>query len=438
MLLAGAEQWAEAQQASRAAVATLEALPPGRELALAYRMRAVLHRFEHENAEAIALAEKAIRLAEQFGDTRTLAMAYDTLGSTWMSLDFERGRAYAEQCLRIAREAGLEARVAAVYANLGSNACELYRLPDAARFLAEGITYASERDLDLMRFFMLAWQARTLLLLGRWKEAGERAGEVLQRPGGLANNRIPALDTVGLLRARRGEAGAEAALDEALELAGQAAHFQHLGQVRPARAEAAWLAGDRARTLAEARALYDLALSKQHPWITGELAFWRWRAGDDVQPLPDWVAPPFDRQIAGDWRAAAEAWGQLGCPYEQARALADGDAEAQAAALARFDQLGAAPAAEALRRQMRAEGARIPRGPRAATRENPFGLTARQVDILALLAQDLTNAEIAARLHLSPKTVDHHVSAVLAKLDVRSREEAARLARQHPHFGPGL
>jgi DNA-binding NarL/FixJ family response regulator len=112
--------------------------------------------------------------------------------------------------------------------------------------------------------------------------------------------------------------------------------------------------------------------------------------------------------------------------------LADGDHDAQVAALEIFDRLGARPAADALRRKMQAAGAPVPRGPRSATRENPYGLTARQADILRLLAEGLSNAEIAARLHLSPKTVEHHVSAVLAKLDVGSREEAAELVRQHP------
>jgi DNA-binding CsgD family transcriptional regulator len=139
-------------------------------------------------------------------------------------------------------------------------------------------------------------------------------------------------------------------------------------------------------------------------------------------------------QIAGEWRAAAEEWARLGCPYEQARALADGDAGAQIAALEIFDRLGAAPAAEALRQKMRTAGAQVPRGPRSATRENPFGLTARQMEVLHLLREGLSNAEIAARLHISPKTVDHHVTAVLAKLDVHSREDAAALARQSPLF----
>ncbi|HKZ69064.1 MAG TPA: response regulator transcription factor, partial [Anaerolineales bacterium] len=84
--------------------------------------------------------------------------------------------------------------------------------------------------------------------------------------------------------------------------------------------------------------------------------------------------------------------------------------------------------------KMQAAGAPVPRGPRPATRDNPFSLTTRQIEILRLLADGLGNPEIASRLHLSPKTVEHHVSAVLAKLEVSSREEAAELARRHPHF----
>jgi DNA-binding CsgD family transcriptional regulator len=243
-------------------------------------------------------------------------------------------------------------------------------------------------------------------------------------------SRLTVRVALGRLHARRGDHGASTALDEALELATRADNIQRLGPVRAARAEAAWLAGDRERTAHEARAVYDLAVSKQHPWVTGELAFWRWRAGDTVAP-PDWIATPFVLHLAGDWRGAAMAWKRLGCAYEQARALADGDRAAQIAALTIFDRLGAQPAAAAVRRRMQVAGLpNIPRGPRPTTRDNPCNLTTRQMDILTLLTADLTNAEIAARLYISPKTVDHHVSAVLAKLHVHTRQAAAAWARQ--------
>lgn len=147
------------------------------------------------------------------------------------------------------------------------------------------------------------------------------------------------------------------------------------------------------------------------------------------------MAKPFAMQIAGDWRQAAAEWEQMGCPYEQARALADNDSEAQITALKIFERLGAHPAAEETRQKLHASGAsKVPHQPRHSTRQNPFGLTDRQVDILALLIQGLSNIQIASRLHISPKTADHHVSAILSRLDVHSCDAAARLARQHPHF----
>jgi DNA-binding CsgD family transcriptional regulator len=222
-------------------------------------------------------------------------------------------------------------------------------------------------------------------------------------------------------------------LDESLDLSHKQGFRQREGMIHAARAEAAWLAGDRERAREEARAAFDLALNHHQGWYVGELAFWMWRAGETVA-LPEWAAKPYALHINGDWRTAAEEWARLGCPYEQARALADGNYDSQVAALAIFDSLGARPAAEALRQQMQATGQKVPRGPHSATRENPFGLTTRQTEILALLIEGLTNPEIATRLHLSPKTVDHHVSAVLAKLNVGSREEAAEVARRHPRF----
>ena len=151
-------------------------------------------------------------------------------------------------------------------------------------------------------------------------------------------------------------------LDEALELARPGGHLQRLGHVHAARAEAAWLVGDRERTVEEARAVYPLALEKRHLWFAGELAYWQWKAGA-LDDAPDWIAEPYRLQLAGDARGAAEAWQARGCPYEVARALAEtDDDEALLEALAELDRLGAAPAAKLLRQVLRARGAAVPAG----------------------------------------------------------------------------
>ncbi len=436
MALNMVERWEEAEQTSLHAIQILETLPLGRELAVAYRINALIHLFHHDFEKGLELAEKAAALAEQVGDPLVIAMTCDTLGSVWMYLDYRRGSEILQRCLSISTEAGLDARAATVYANYGSIACELFQLEDAERLLAEGLAFTAERDLDHLRPYLLAWYGLTLLYLGRWKEAEGAAAQVRRETGLSAQSRVPALVLEGRLQSRRGEKTALPALAQALEIANRSNQFQHLAPVCSARAEAAWLAGNRRNTLEEARTLFGLAVDKRHPWVAGELAFWHWQAGEAVE-ITDWMARPYALQIAGDWQGAAAEWQRLGCPYERARALADGDQPAQIRALEIFKGLGAQPMAAMVRQKLEETGvATIPRGPRPTTRENPFGLTNRQVEILELLMEDLTNAQIADRLHISPKTVDHHVSAVLSKLGVATRQDAAALARQQPPPAP--
>jgi DNA-binding CsgD family transcriptional regulator/tetratricopeptide (TPR) repeat protein len=425
---------AEAEQACQSAIQLLEPYPAGRELAMAYRVQATLRISTRDFAEAIKWGEKAIELAEPLGDNDVLAMAHVAVGSSWLFWDYKHGCEYLERRLEIALKSGLDTHIANLYAYLGSCSAELYQFHQAERYLTEGIAYASDRHLDLFSQYMLAWLGLTRFHLGQWDQAIGVTGPLLRRTSPSALSQIPTLVTWGSLQARSGDQDAGPVLEEALDLAKRTGTLQFLGLARAARAEAAWLSGDSKSAREEALAGYELAMSKQHPWFAGELAFWRWKAGDNVE-VADWMAKPFSLQIAGDWMAAADEWGRLGCPYEQAQALVDGDVIAQLNALETFERLGARPAADQLRFKLQSSGVvNLPRGPRLSTRENPFGLTSRQVEILSLLTESLSNVEIARRLHISPKTVDHHVSAILAQLDVHSRDSAADLARQHPHF----
>ena len=110
------------------------------------------------------------------------------------------------------------------------------------------------------------------------------------------------------------------------------------------------------------------------------------------------------RTCAGEWRAAADGWERIGCPYKWAEALADGDVQAMEEALQVFLALGAGPAADRVRQELRRVGVtRLRRGPRPSTRAHPAGLTRRESEILGLLAQHLSNPEIGERLFVSPR-----------------------------------
>jgi DNA-binding CsgD family transcriptional regulator len=435
-MLIGVGRNADAERCSGEAAALLEPLPPGPELALAYRTQALVHLAERDAAAAVAWGRRAIALAERCAEDDVADMTHVAVGSALMLEDYERGRAYLEARLAVELAAGHQRHACNALAHLGRRSAELHRFAAAERYLADGIAYTDGRDLDIYRLLMLAWQSLALVHLGRWGEAAAVGRRVLVRAGMSAANRLPALVALGRLHARAGLADAQAALDEALELAESIGTADTLGLVRAARAERAWLAGDRAGTLAEACAAYDLAVRQRHAWVAGELAFWRWRAGGALGAL-DGLPEPFALQMAGRWRAAADAWRRLGCPYEQARALADGDDAARLGALALLQGIGARDAARRLGRALRSAGvASVPRGPYAGARTNPFGLTARQLEILGLLATELSNTEIATQLSIAPKTVDHHVTALLAKLDVHSRKSAAALARRHQLVTP--
>src|SRR5262249_36957337 len=159
---------------------------------------------------------------------------------------------------------------------------------------------------------------------------------------------------------------------------------------------------------------YAEALRDGHAWDVGELALWRRRAGL-LGDAPSRGAEPFALSIAGEPEAAARAWQEIGAPYERALALCDaGDPTLVLAGLEQLDALGAVAPGRVVRRRLQAVGVRsVPRGPRPATRAHPAGLSARQAEVLSLLAEGRSNAEIARALFLTPKTVEHHVTAIL-------------------------
>jgi DNA-binding CsgD family transcriptional regulator len=297
----------------------------------------------------------------------------------------------------------------------------------AIGYLEAGLEYCRERDLELWSWHLIGDQARIALDQGRWEDAADSAALLLREPR--TSISVPVLQglcVLGLLRARRGDPGACDVLAEAQQIAKPIGGLQETAPVAAARAEAAWLEGDRDKVRAATDVVFELAVERRSPWIAGELACWRRRAGIQEE-MPPVVAAPYALQMHGDWRRAAELWTEIGCPYEAGLALADASDEiALRRALDQLQDLGARAAAAIVARRLRERGVRgVPRGPRPATRKNAAGLTSRELDVLALLAEGLRNAEIAGRLMVSPKTVDHHVSAILRKLNVRTRGEAS-------------
>jgi DNA-binding CsgD family transcriptional regulator len=379
---------------------------------MAYSNMAQLYMLSEHGPAAVAWGRRALHLAEQLGETEILVHALNNVGAAELLRTGDADK--LERSLALAAEAGLEEHVARAHTNLASVRIKRHEYALGDAHLLAGLAYCQERDLDAWTLYMLGWRARSRLEQGDWDAAADAAAEVLDRPDAAAPTRITPLVVIGLLRARRGDPDPWVPLDEAAQLARATRELQRIGPVACARAEARWLSGQPELVGPETDEAFALASANGNAWEAAELHSWRRRAGLEAPgPAPD-----------------PEAWERLGCPYEAALARLDrGDEASLLLALDALQRLGARTAAAHAIRALRERGVRgVRRGPRATTRANPAGVTRRELEVLELVAEGLRNAEIAERLVLAPRTVDHHVSAVLRKLEVRSRTEAVAQA----------
>jgi DNA-binding CsgD family transcriptional regulator/tetratricopeptide (TPR) repeat protein len=415
----------EARAAAREAIEVLEQFPPSSELALAYSSTASLFAARDDTAEAIEWANKALALAEEVGDTVAQSNAFVALGNMEATASPSEGIARIEHAIEISRRTGNDETLIRGLSNLALAGVSNRRYEVADKAASEGIGILADLGISYWSGYLHALRARSAFEQGRWDEATEFAERALARPGTLPLARLEALVVRGRVRARRGDPGVWPPLEEALLIAQPTDELQQIGPVAAARAEAALLAGEPETVAPATEVAYELGLQRRSPWLLGELAMLRSRAGID-EPAPEAVAEPYALAAAGQWQAAAARWTEIGCPYEAAEALAaSGEEDALRRALAAFERLGARPAAAAAAGRLREL---VARGPRPTTTENPANLTSRELEVLVLIAEGLRNADIAERLVISQRTVDHHVSAILRKLGARSRAEAGATA----------
>ncbi|HEX6231833.1 MAG TPA: AAA family ATPase [Jiangellaceae bacterium] len=308
---------------------------------------------------------------------------------------------------------------------------EQRRFAEARELLRTSLPLAAERDIRICAVWQLGAQARLNLLVGNWDQALLDAG-VMLGPETVPLGRPWAELVCGLINLRRGDADLGEHLEAAWDLALRLDEPLRILPAASALVERAWLTGEADDRVEQATELLDKwAGDPGLEWSRGDLAVWIRRLGQTV-PSNLTVAEPYQAAVSGDAATSATCWARIGEPYSQALALLDTGTDAAAfQALELLDALGAAAVAGKVRQQLRDRGVNhVPAGPRAATRANPAGLTERQVEVLGMLCEGLSNAQLASRLFISPKTVDHHVSAILSKLQASSRTEAVHIARE--------
>lgn len=419
----------EAWRLLRDGVERLEPMGESVELARALGLLGQHQMVSSQSADAIVTLHRALAMAERLGAEDIAVHALDSCGTAMTCLGDDAGLDVLAEALDRAKRASVHHEVTRTAVNLSEALLLRHRPADAIVSLDHGIAVATERELRFNRNGLLAARARALLLLGRWDDATADVRAVLAEHDLSDANRSQALLHLGSIRARRGDPNVFDVLDEALELARPYEEMQLLVPVVTARAEAAWLAGDQTGAAREVSTVMPFYVDHPEPWYVGDIALWCHRSGVGWAPSADLPAQ-FVMLLTGDARGAADAWAELGCVYEAADALGDSnDVTDLREALDRLTEMGARPRAQQVARTLRELGVRdVPRGPRATTRSNAAGLTAREVEVAALLAVGLANSEIAERLVLSPKTVDHHVSSILSKLEVSSRRHVAEAA----------
>jgi DNA-binding CsgD family transcriptional regulator len=422
---------AEAIDAAHASLKLLEGLGPSPQLAWSLINMAHISALELDPACA-DYAARAHALGRELQDP---AVDIRARGYTALTEVFSRGTGWdgLEAVWREALETqGLEEHAGVLgvliywYAVLR---CELVR---AEGYLAEALRFCDDRDLGMFSSLLTAAATLAALHQGDWDLAARNAEQIVTRPELSPQHRVLPLLTLALLRARRGQPAAAPSADEA-----GVADLVHLGVVWAARAEVAWLAGDDERAAAEARTGLAASGERADPWLVGSLRRWIRLAGGpidspDITDITDGGVPtPFDLEVGGQWESAAQEWEVRGCSYEAALALLGGDMTAVKSALDTFRQLGAKAAARRAQQRLAVLRERTPRTRQADKLSDPHALTGRQRQVFDLLAAGRSNPEIAAELHISPKTVGHHVEAILAKLGVQNRTHAVVYALQH-------
>lgn len=420
----------QAESFASQAIEVLDNQPPSRAKAMAFSNMSQLKIRSDQPEECIFWGEKAIAMAKELADEEILSYALNNVGFMQIRIQSstQKGIELLQQSLDIALRNSYHENAARAYANLGHNELIIKEFELAKNTLEAGMQYCEERNLDSWTTYMLSSKAKLLLETCHWDEARRIADSLLKNEDQIPLVRIQALVVAASIEMRSGDIEAFVLLDEAKTKAFEAMEMQRVIPVTVALLEYEWITGTSLIETPELTSILSRAEQVGNAYENSELAFWLLKTRKQ-QWRPKVMLNEYNVSSPKMVMKAAVAWGKSGCHYQQALTLFEGTDDNKRKAISIAQSLSANAVCEKMKFEMRASGIkRIPRGINKVTQSNSALLTRRELDVLQLMKKGLQNKEIASQLFISTKTVDHHISAILFKLDVNSRVKAVKEA----------
>jgi len=420
---------AEAEKYALRAIAILENQPVSSVKAMAYSNLSQLYMLQKKNEECLYWGNQAINMAKQLNNQEILSHALNNTGSVQFmnGSSLEPGKSLLEESLQLALANGYHEHAARAYTNLISVSILIKEYDLARKYMEEGLLYCEERDLDSWTIYKLSWKARLLLETGLWREALELARRLLRNKQH-SPVKIGVMVIEAVINMRQDGKPVIELLEEAKILAFTTKEHQRIMPVIIALLELEWITGN--KFISEQEISYVTSMLKEvdEKIQDSEFCFWLQLAGRaNIYEKAHYR--PYQLLESGKVEEAAGFWLQKGCLYDAALALFHGDDAQKRKALEIMQGLNATATARRMQQEMLSAGMKhIPRGKRNSTLGNPARLTNRELEILQLLQRATSNKEISAALFISPKTVDHHISSILFKLDTSSRNKAVAKA----------
>ena len=437
---------AEASHFGDEAIKVLESIPASSERAMAYSIRAQLDMLNDRMDEAVEWGTRALEIEKQYPSAEVRVHALNNVGSALALRGDEQGFLKLQTSLELALANGFHEHAARAYTNLADSCLRYKRLEQAEKVIADGIAHDTQFDLDSWTYYLVGLLAQLRTEQGRLRDAETIALGVLDLERLTVLMRIPAMAVKARTQLRLGEAGAQKAVTVALETAFTFDEVQYVVPARLCAIESAWIHNNPMAAREQIRLLETLDETAFDHWSAGELEIWIHRFGFDkqvssAQKLPE----PHRLELQGKYFEAADAWLSLGIPYHAALSLMQADGADAVKALPRAYKMLEAMDAKAgmaiIRDQAKELGisSKLPRekrGPYKATRQHPAGLTLKEQEVLGFILEGASNKEISDSLSRSRRTVENHVSSILAKLNVNNRLEAMLRIQNEPWLSP--